>query len=102
NHEPESADNALLVYSQLMMPERNTRETIQRLTPLLNDPELQKKIDQAASESATDPKRTALDSLSNEVEEANNKKAMYLKMEETYQLSQVVGILIGSPEFQRR
>ncbi len=102
NHEPESAENALLVYSQLMMPERNTDATIQRLTPLLNDPELQKKIDQATLESAMDTKPMTQDSLMDEVEEARNTRDMNKKMKDTYQLSQVVGILIGSPEFQRR
>ena len=34
NHEPESAEAALKIYSKLLMPERNVDETIKRLTPL--------------------------------------------------------------------
>ena len=100
NHEPESAENALLVYSQLMMPERSIDETILRLTPLLNDPELRKKVDQAASNTTT--AIAALDSLNEESDEKENKKTTAKEIKDTYRLSQVVGILIGSPEFQRR
>jgi len=98
NHEPESAENALLIYSQLMMPGRNTDETIQRLTPLLNDPELQQKVDKAAGNAIKEI--TPSDSLNEE--EAMTEKTSAKEMKETYHLSQVVGILIGSPEFQRR
>ena len=43
NHEPESAEAALRIYSKILMPERNVEETVKRLTPMLNDPELQQK-----------------------------------------------------------
>ena len=102
NHEPESAENALLVYSQLMMPERSIDETIHRLTPLLSDPKLQEKIDQEAEGSAMDNKMILADSLHDEAEEIKNKRVTKKEMQDSYRLSQVVGILIGSPEFQRR
>ncbi len=102
NHEPESAENALQVYSQLIMPGRSTDETIQRLTPLLNDPELQMKIDNAAAGTGMQSKMTAADSLNEETENTKNNEVMKKEMQDTYRLSQVVGILIGSPEFQRR
>lgn len=80
NHEPESAADALGTYSKILLPERDLQKTIQRLTPLLNDPDLPEKIDKAAN--------------------ADSTRTMHKKGE--YGLAQVVGIIIGSPEFQRR
>lgn len=44
SHEPESAEAALVTYSKIIMPERDIIQTIKRLTPLLHDPELEKKL----------------------------------------------------------
>jgi hypothetical protein len=49
HHEPESAQAALIIYSKLIMPERNLDATIRRLTPMLSDPGLAKKVDAAVS-----------------------------------------------------
>ncbi|MGI4728582.1 MAG: DUF1800 domain-containing protein, partial [Janthinobacterium lividum] len=48
HHEPESAQNALITYSKLILPERNLDQTIKRLTPMLNDPDLVKKVEIAS------------------------------------------------------
>ena len=48
HHEPESATAALVTYGKLIMPERDLNETVKRLTPMLNDPELVQKVDDAA------------------------------------------------------
>lgn len=40
NREPESAEAALKVYCKLIMPERDVEETVKRLKPMLNDPDL--------------------------------------------------------------
>jgi hypothetical protein len=45
NREPESAEQALEVYAKILMPERDLKETVRRLKPLLNDEELQSKIE---------------------------------------------------------
>lgn len=80
NHEPESAQAALVTYCKIIMPERDLDQTIKRLTPMLNDPGLQQKVDSAA---AVAGERTMMAPPSG-------------------QLTQVVGVIIGSPEFQRR
>ena len=89
NHEPESSDAALRTYSSIMLPERSLQETINRLRPLLSHPNLDKKIEVASKN--LDP---------------NNKeiKPNIIKPVEmnANSLSQVVGIILGSPEFQRR
>lgn len=104
NHEPESAEDALIIYSKILMVERNPDETIKRLTPLLNDPTLSQKINEAAGrikKSTTmemDSSSAAMDSLSIDIIGEQER----MPQKEKYRLSQVIGILLGSPEFQRR
>ena len=120
-HEPESAAAALLTYGKLIMPERNLDETVKRLTPMLNDPELVKKINDAADKN-TAPQTSMINNgvVMNDPDSyrdddgVGNKGGKGLKGlkkgNNTLQtvagnnsmLSQVVGIIIGSPEFQRK
>ena len=93
NHEPESASEALTVYCDLLMPQRDHRETIQRLSPLLNEPDLEKKVKKAAAEKDT-IESVPDDNIPTDVTES---KAVH-----EYNLLQVIGIILGSPEFQRR
>jgi uncharacterized protein (DUF1800 family) len=117
NHEPESAESALKIYSQLLMPERNVDETVKRLKPLLTDPHLAKKVDDAAGQTATakvamqgeEDKEMMVDDGemgSKSSKKQGGKKAgggdLKLAAGNNTMLAQVVGIIIGSPEFQRR
>lgn len=115
NREPESAESALLTYSKIIMPERDLGETIRRLTPLLNDPDLLKKVDEAAGKSITPVQP---DMMKNEdavivdkdpkaekdvkAGRKNNRAGMQITTGNNSVLSQVVGVIIGSPEFQRK
>lgn len=117
HHEPESATAALITYSKLILPERNLDETVKRLTPLLNDPNLEKKIDNAAgkTESSLQVSMASNDMMSSTADndtqikkagkiglKKNNYAAMSTLAGNNSMLSQVVGIIIGSPEFQRK
>ena len=128
HHEPESAEAALPIYAKLMLPERDLDKTIQRLTPLINDPNLVKKVDEAAGRTTANPEpQTSMavnagDEMMNMSDGANgkerpmkeriNKKGKdknnytIAQMQNNFgnnsMLSQVVGIIIGSPEFQRK
>jgi hypothetical protein len=100
NHEPESNEAALLTYSRLMMPERNLDETVKRLSPLLSHPDLHTKIEAAGNNylspsSMTGNKITVADSKATVKTGSPNDKGYN-------SLAQVVGVIIGSPEFQRR
>ncbi|RZL46044.1 MAG: DUF1800 domain-containing protein [Pedobacter sp.] len=113
NHEPESAEAALNIYSKLFMPERKLDATIARLKPMLNDPNLENKVAQAAEKSAPPMQ---MNTMANE--DANlmddgtekmkkGKKALInntptQKAGTNTMLAQVVGVIIGSPEFQRK
>ena len=108
-HEPESAEDALITYSKLLMQERNLDQTIKRLTPLLTEPQLDKKIEQAAEKKSTasvstvsDKDELLVDEAMKEDREDMAKKTKKNEMSTENMLAQVVGIIIGSPEFQRK
>ncbi|OYW77650.1 MAG: hypothetical protein B7Z27_07935 [Sphingobacteriia bacterium 32-37-4] len=82
-HEPESAIDALTVYSNLLLPQRDHAANIKRLIPLVNDEGVEEKISKAAT----------VDKAAEQMTFDKGTKNM---------LSQVVGIIIGSPEFQRK
>lgn len=116
NHEPESSAAALATYSKIIMPERDLSETIKRLTPMLNDPDLINKVDQAASKATVPSSSSTM--MGNDDLMMNNEgmmtkpkaKPVTPKPANTKQnsfgnnpmLAQVVGVIIGSPEFQKR
>lgn len=118
NHEPESAEAALKTYSRLLLPERHLEETIKRLTPMLNEPDLIQKVDNVAGKTSSAKEAVGEDEetmMSDRNEEKNAegrplKKLNSKKGEAQVQLlpgnnamlGHVVGIIIGSPEFQRR
>ena len=125
NHEPESAEAALRIYCKIMMPERNVDETVKRLIPLINDPTINKKIDVAASKTAppqaqehntmmaddnmmmmSDAGSGNKKVLKEKVSKKNNTnytvQDLMVKAGDKSMLSQVTGIIIGSPEFQRK
>lgn len=113
NHEPESAEAALLIYSKLLMPERKLDETVARLKPMLNDPNLEKNVAQAA-ERTTAPKQINImtnedaNLMSGTMEKEKMGKKALANAKPAQQngantmLAQVVGVIIGSPEFQRK
>ncbi len=112
NHEPEGAEAALITYSKMIMPERDLTETISRLSPMLNDPRLIKKVEEAASKnSAAQPVPGMMNEDAQIPEERTEKPLNQLMQKNAVSrqilggnpmLSQVVGIILGSPEFQRK
>ena len=122
NHEPESAEAALAIYSKILLPERNQDDNIRRLTALVKDNSLEKKINKAAGKNTVaTPEMTSIvqDDMMASAEVApnrrnrkQNEKALLSKKNlpvttlyvagNTNTVSQVAGIIIGSPEFQRK
>ncbi len=114
HHEPESAEDALRKYSKILLPERNVDETVKRLTPMLTDPGLQQKVDDAAGKTAS--AQTAMQMQDSNNDEMMGREKVPKKLGQkragllqpvmgtgnNTMLGQVVGIIIGSPEFQRR
>ncbi|MFP5080582.1 DUF1800 domain-containing protein [Pedobacter sp. JCM 36344] len=109
NHEPESSEAALNTYSKLIMPERDLSKTLERLKPLLNDPELTMKVAKAAEKvPVPQPKvNTMMAGEKGMMPEAipdssAKRKSATTQKTNNNMLAQVVGVIIGSPEFQRK
>jgi uncharacterized protein (DUF1800 family) len=113
-HEPESAVQALEIYSKLLMPDRKLTNVIKQLTPLLNDPALLSKVNNAATKApevtpekpiAGPPGDMMTMGAGQNAEESKTGAVAKVQPKlsgNNTMLSQVVGIIIGSPEFQRR
>ncbi|HEV7784305.1 MAG TPA: DUF1800 domain-containing protein [Thermoanaerobaculia bacterium] len=119
--EPESREAALKTYSALLMPGRDLTATLKLLTPMVTDPNLAKKVDKASlkdpahstaaggdadeellaggSEMGAQPMNVksvkVRGQLGDEAKEPIDKRP-------PTPLEQVVGVILGSPEFQRR
>lgn len=109
HHEPESAEAALPVYAELILPERDLEPTLKRLMPMVTSRDVVKKVNEAATQKTG---TTITDSLGNRDSQANVNRELkkkpsvrsdgFNKFGDNPMLAQVVGIIIGSPEFQRR
>jgi uncharacterized protein (DUF1800 family) len=83
--EPESAQAALQSYAELLLPGRNLQQTLRLLAPMVSDPMLPQRVDAVAAPGDNPQAAARL--------AANREPSM---------LEQVVGVILGSPEFQRR
>lgn len=106
HHEPESAEDALQTYSSILLPERNQEANIRRLTSLLKETGLEEKIRMAANRQPV----ISGDEMSEGMEANRRKDAQQKNQADVNKqyastigiLQQVTGVIIGSPEFQRR
>jgi uncharacterized protein (DUF1800 family) len=115
--EPESREEALKTYSALLMPGRDLAATLKLLTPMVSDPNLAKKVDQAAPPEKAKPSKNG--NLEDELVFGASEmapQARSIKVRDKLgdapkqpvdrrpptPLEQVVGVILGSPEFQRR
>ena len=112
HREPESLDDALVTYVPLLMPERDPSETVRRLEPVIRDPELAKKIEEAAPDDEGDPffddfvddlfGGPAFGDRSFGDRRDRRDRALAPTDIDNSPLAHVVGVILGSPEFQRR
>lgn len=97
NHEPESADEALRAFSKILLPERDNEENIKRLTAMVRDANMEQKITAAVKIKNNNMDEEGEEETRGQV---TGDKEDYKK--EITSMAQVVGIIIGSPEFQRK
>ncbi|HZF07433.1 MAG TPA: DUF1800 domain-containing protein [Thermoanaerobaculia bacterium] len=115
--EPESREQALHTYAGLLMPERDLTEAMKVLKPMVSQPDLAQKIDEATPAPPDTKMAKAGESLDDEEEmifgdkpvDAGDsggpkgaRRAGRPKLDEPTPVEQVVGVILGSPEFQRR
>lgn len=114
NHEPESADEALRIFSKILLPERDQEENIKRLTAMVRDTNVEQRI----TEAAKNLNKNAMNmdeqdememmeqqgggSAKNKNRKNSNPQPGMNTTTNNSTVSQVVGIIIGSPEFQRK
>ena len=122
NREPESAEAALQTYSRILLPEREQQDNIRRLTAMVRDVNLEQKINEAAGKTPA-PGAAASDMMQQSVDDdmmdavprrkaREGQRAVLSKKNlpvttlyvagNVNTVSQVTGIIIGSPEFQRK
>jgi uncharacterized protein (DUF1800 family) len=112
HHEPESTEAALKIYSAILLPERNQEANIKRLTILINDNKVGDKIVAAANSVQPANSETETDMMLSQRAEQKQEKAMLSKKNKPFTtvtlsgnntaVAQVAGVIIGSPEFQRK
>jgi len=117
HHEPESVVDALKTYSNLLLPERHQEENIKRLTALVQDQKMGDKI--VAAVNKLPQPQTDMESADmmqgqgfNNREEKKMERALLSKKNKEIAapqlagnnstVAQVTGVIIGSPEFQRK
>jgi len=99
-HEPESIEKALETYFNLLLPERNNQKAIKQLLPLVAKENFSETIQKAANTKKMNTNSNDFDDFSST--ENSSIKSMSADGITAEQLAQIVGIIIGSPEFQRR
>lgn len=111
NREPESSEAALMAYAKMIMPERDLGQTIARLRPIMNDPGLQSRVEEAASKHINpetklnmveDPMVMTAPDDPQPKGKGKNISQPQSSVGINSMLSQIVGIILGSPEFQRK
>jgi len=81
--EPESLQAALEQWAIRMMPERDLAMTLSQLAPMLGEPEILRRVEQAAAR-------------------AESEEMMVARGARLDPIVHVVGLIVGSPQFQRR
>ncbi len=112
NHEPESTTDALNIYSNLLLPERDHSANILRLATMVNDDAFAAKINAAVEKNSAiefdafmeDAIKPRGNRTTEKQERNKNNQSIepIIGMENNTIIAQVVGIIIGSPEFQRK
>lgn len=92
-HEPESPEQALEIYAKLLLPTTDIKILKTRLSPLLTAQNLQKKVVRPSGGDFNTQDEEEVGAIGKKINNRKSNNAV---------LAQVVGLIIGSPEFQRR
>ncbi len=107
NHEPESPEAALKTYAALLLPERDISETVNRLLPMIHDVQLVEKVSEAAPKPSEKVRANEM-TMDEQLAPQNRRPQQRVDQIDPStvigptSLARVVGVIIGSPEFQRK
>ena len=96
NREPESVEAALETYAKLLLPERDLDQTLALLLPLVQERDLAQRVNEAAQQTETMP-APSMDDGGGSLFTA---EPVSIDDEDT--VAFVVGVILGSPQFQRQ
>jgi uncharacterized protein (DUF1800 family) len=114
--EPESPDAALRSYASILLPERDLEETVRVLTPLVGDPDVAAQVRERSDEAKRSSPQGG-DTMGGEmttiddtqitdpfagIDDPPEKHPAAGGTDAAMTLKQIVGLILGSPEFQRR
>lgn len=104
HREPESVEAALETYVPLILPGRDAGETLRQLGPVVRDPELGTKIADAAGDADDGSEWSFMDDPGGDTPfgRRSDRRPPPLTDPDDSPLAHVVGVILGSPEFQRR
>ncbi len=101
--EPESREAALRAYLPLLLPERDVAAALELLRPVVTDPDVPPRVAEAAGAGHTDPMGSVAAEEMEWMERPRGPRAMASdKGLSPTPLEQVVGVILGAPDFQRR
>ena len=89
NHEPESVEEALQIYTKLLLPVTNPKENSERIMSIVRAQNIDQKIASATKDTG------GMQDMQNETMAQMNNTLLK-------SMAQVVGVIIGSPAFQRK
>lgn len=90
--QPENVSQALESYARVLLPERDHKSVIALLGPKVNDPEFARKVAEADKPATEAPV----------IDEEAPRRSRKARTGPVGPVAQVVGIILGSPEFQRQ
>lgn len=100
HREPETIEEALATYVPLLLPERDAAETTALLLPMAADPGLEDKLNASTTEEATDAMERP-DDLAG-LDDHRLPDPERAASTNPASLARTVGVILGSPDFQRR
>jgi len=100
-YEPESAEAALEEWAAVLLPERDLDDTLDALRPLVGRPDVAREISER-SESAARSRAADNELLEDDLSPTAEIEEEQVEPKAPMTLAQIVGLILGSPEFQRR
>ncbi|MCH8031026.1 MAG: DUF1800 domain-containing protein, partial [Bacteroidetes bacterium] len=96
HREPESVDAALKTYAKLLLPERDLDQTLALLLPLVQERDLAQRVNEAAQQT----EMTSAPSIGDDSDSLFTSVSVSVDDDDT--VAFVVGVILGSPQFQRQ